>query len=195
MDQVDFLNIGYIFISLLNLVEGVSVDPSNVPSYVAYLAGQILILGSALSVLILALIVYVRVQLTIVEHQGFHGHHEEAQAPHHEAQIEGTHKNQRWEHILSLAASPHEGDWRRAIIEADIMLGNLLTDKGYSGNTIGDQLRNANPLQFTTLDIAWQAHKVRNDIAHGGENYHLSERDTRATIANYARVFEEFGII
>lgn len=195
MEGVDFLNIGYIFLSLLNLVQGVHLDPSNIPAYVAYWVGQVFILGSALAVLVLALIVYTRIRLTIVEHEGFHGHHEEEKGPHHEAHIEGTHKNSRWEHILTLSSSAQEGDWRRAIIEADIMLGNLLSEKGYNGNTIGDQLRNANPLQFTTLDIAWQAHKVRNDIAHGGETYHLSEHDTRATISQYARVFEEFGII
>ncbi len=195
MDGVDFLNLGYIFLGLLNLVEGIHLDPSSVPAYVAYLMGQVLILGSALSVLILALTVYVRIKLAIVEHEGFHGHHEKVHAPHQESHIEGAHKNPRWEHVLALAGSAQEGDWRRAIIESDIMLGNLLSEKGYSGNTIGDQLRTANPLQFTTLDIAWAAHKVRNDIAHGGENYHLSERDTRATIAQYGRVFEEFGII
>ncbi len=195
MDNVDFLNIGYIFLSLLNLVQGINLDPSSIPAYATYLAGQLLVFGSAAAVLILALTVYVRIRLTMVEHEGFHGAHAESLAPHHESEIVGTHKNERWEHILALSASAEEGDWRRAIIEADIMLGNLLTDKGYIGNTIGDQLKQANPLQFTTLDIAWQAHKVRNDIAHGGESFHLTERDTRATISFYARVFEEFGII
>ncbi len=75
------------------------------------------------------------------------------------------------------------------------MLNLLLTDKGYAGQTIGDQFANANPLQFTTLDLARQAHKVRNDIAHGGEGFHLSEREVRTAIDNYARVFEEFGLL
>lgn len=196
MDNVDFLNIGYIFLSVLGLIQGVEVvDVSTVPAYVVYLAGQLFIIGSGLAVLLLALMVYVQVQLTIVEHEGFHAKHEAAHAPKAGAELAGTHKNERWERILALSASPNEGDWRRAIIEADIMLGNLLADKGYTGATIGDQLKNVNPLQFTTLDIAWQAHKVRNDIAHGGEKFTLTERDTRAAIALYGRVFEEFGII
>ncbi len=204
MDNVDFLNIGYIFLSLLNLIQGVNVDTSTVPAHIAYIAGQIFILGSALAVLLVGLLTYVRIRLAIVEHQGFHGDHAdhgeghghaEPHPGHTESEIIGTHKNERWEHILSLASSTNEGDWRRAIIEADIMLGNLLSDQGYRGNTIGDQLKDVNPLQFTTIDIAWQAHKMRNDIAHGGESFKLTERDTRATIGQYARVFGEFGII
>ena len=205
MDNVDFLNIGYIFLSLLNLIQGVSVDPSTIPAHIAYIAGQIFIVGSAIAVLLVGLLTYVRIRLAIVEHEGFHGDHadhaeahDDGHQPHPghtESEIIGTVKNERWEHILSLASSANEGDWRRAIIEADIMLGNLLTDQGYRGNTIGDQLKDVNPLQFTTIDIAWTAHKMRNDIAHGGEAFHLTERDTRATIAQYARVFGEFGII
>ena len=60
---------------------------------------------------------------------------------------------------------------------------------------MGDKLKNANPLTFTTLDLAWQAHKVRNAIAHMGDTYPLTERDTHATIDLYRRVFEEFNYI
>ena len=48
---------------------------------------------------------------------------------------------------------------------------------------------------MTTLDLAWKAHKMRNDVAHSGEKLPLSERDVRSTIDYYKRVFEEFGAI
>ena len=194
MGDIYFFNIEYIILWLQELITGVEVDPSGTSSVVIFALGQIMILGTALSVLILALLVFVSIRLQIVEHEGFHAREVEAHAP--PAEGKDIHKkNERWEHILSLAASAQESDWRRAIIEADVMLGALLTDKGYQGQTIGDQLKDANPLQFTTLDLAWKAHKVRNDIAHGGETFQLTERDTRATIQYYGRVFEEFGII
>ncbi len=80
-------------------------------------------------------------------------------------------------------------------MEADIILGDMLSHQGYRGQSIGDKLKDANPLQFTTLDLAWQAHKVRNDIAHAGEGFHLSEWDTKGTLDFYRRVFEEFDYI
>ena len=75
------------------------------------------------------------------------------------------------------------------------MLGEMLEVAGYRGASIGDKLKDANPLQMKTLDLAWKAHKIRNDIAHGGEGFHLSERDTKATIDFYRQVFEESSFI
>jgi hypothetical protein len=104
-------------------------------------------------------------------------------------------KNAQWERVVLLANSGVESDWRRAILEADIMLGNILQIRGYRGQTIGDMLKEANPIQFTTLDLAWKAHKIRNDIAHGGESFVLTGRETSAAIDMYRRVFEEFDYI
>ena len=44
-----------------------------------------------------------------------------------------------------------------------------------------------------TLDDAWQAHKVRNQIAHAGADFVLTQKITRETIMMYKRVFEELG--
>lgn len=147
----------------------------------------------AVSVVMLALLVYFKIKLIVVEHEGLTQREEEWRAaaqPPEESTVNG-----RWRHVVALASSGDEGNWRRAIMEADVMLGELLNERGYQGETIGEQLKLANPLQFTTLDIAWQAHKMRNALAHLGEAFPLSERDTRATIDQYARVFEEFSII
>ncbi len=197
MGNIDFLNLEYIILRVYQLVTGVDVDISEIPDWVLFWVGQITIIGMTLAVIFLALIVYVRVRIVFVEHEGLdereRQEREAREAAHHEHAHEP--KNPRWERVVSLASSTEGSDWRRAIIEADIILSMLLVEQGYRGPTIGDQLRDANPLQFTTLDLAWKAHKVRNDIAHGGENYHLSEREVRATIDLYKRVFEEFDYI
>jgi len=163
---------------------------------------DILILGMVLSLLLVVFIVYVMIRLHQVEHEGFHALEAHAHDGHgddehhgHDAEIETTHQNSRWDGIVALATGPSHGDWRRAILEADIMLFDVMREQGYPGTTVGEQLKNANPIQMTTLDLAWKAHKVRNDIAHGGEAYELTERDARATIDYYRRVFEELGAI
>ena len=194
MGNVDFLNLEYIILRVYELVVGVNVDVSEVPWQVMYWGGQIILLGFTLSVVLLAFVVYTRIRIVFVEHEGF-GDEEAAMLSPLEENPELNKGNSRWETIVMLAASPEESDWRRAIIEADVMLGDMLTAQGYRGATIGDQLKDANPLQFATLDLAWKAHKVRNDIAHGGESYELSERDTQATIDYYKRAFEELGAI
>ncbi|MBP9711048.1 MAG: hypothetical protein KBD50_02185 [Candidatus Pacebacteria bacterium] len=193
MDSVNFLNLEYILTRVYEVTTGVTVDVGEVPDYVLHIVGQLAILGMTLSVVFLALVVYVRIRIVFAEHEGFGEKDREMIVE--ESAVGDIPKNARWEHVRNLIAQPMESDWRRAIMEADSMLGQLLSDQGYRGSTIGEQLRDANPLQFTTLDLAWKAHKVRNEIAHGGEGYKLDEREAHSTIDLYSRVFEEFNFI
>ncbi|MCI0597776.1 hypothetical protein L0Y34_01765 [Candidatus Parcubacteria bacterium] len=98
----------------------------------------------------------------------------------------------RWAHIRTLVESAQENDWRQAVIEADIMLDEVLTQAGYPGATVGEKLTVA---QFETLNDAWEAHKIRNEIAHQGSAYHLDDNVAYRTIQKYERVFKEFGEI
>lgn len=113
--------------------------------------------------------------------------------PEAEAHIQVEHS--RWAYITQLIESPQESDWRQAIIEADIMLDEALLRNNYFGDTIGDKLKTANPARFMTLNNAWEAHKVRNEIAHAGSAYQLSNHIAFRTIANYEAVFREFNEI
>lgn len=190
---VDFLNLEYILLRAYELISNFHFV-ADAPAWLPGLLTDIIVVGMAASLLMLVLAVYANIRLLQVEHAGFHALEGRAHE-HIEPEVESTGKNERWERIVELANSGSQSDWRRAILEADIMLGDVLAQQGYSGATIGDQLKMANPIQMTTLDLAWKAHKVRNDIAHGGERYELSERDFRTTIDYFKRVFEELGAI
>lgn len=104
-------------------------------------------------------------------------------------------KNARWEGIQIKGAENNPESWRLAIIEADILLDETLTNAGYVGQSIGDKLKTANPISFTTVQDAWEAHKVRNEIAHVGSDFVLTKKNAQDTILRYERVFHEFGII
>ena len=106
-----------------------------------------------------------------------------------------SNKNARWDHVLELASSDSPGDWRVAIIEADSMLEELLSGMSYHGTTLGDKLKAIEPSDFRTLDSAWEAHKVRNHIAHSGSNFILTQRETKRVIELYKAVFQEFDYI
>ena len=103
--------------------------------------------------------------------------------------------NLRWNRISEEANSESERAWRLAILEADIMLNELLDTLGYRGETIADKLRAADRAEFRTLDLAWEAHRFRNQIAHQGEAVLVSARDVHRIISNYERVFREFKFI
>ena len=104
-------------------------------------------------------------------------------------------KNSRWEDIQSHISSDNPNDWKLSIIEADVMLEEALDDAGYTGATIGDKLKGVPSRQLGTLDDAWSAHKVRNQIAHGGTEFILTHKMAQDTIGQYRRVFHELGVI
>lgn len=107
----------------------------------------------------------------------------------------GESKNTQWSEIQRHVASKNPSDWRLAIIEADIMLEETLNSFGYVGSTIGEKLKSANPSSFKTLQDAWEAHKVRNEIAHAGSDFVLTQKAATETIVRFERVFSEFGVV
>jgi hypothetical protein len=103
--------------------------------------------------------------------------------------------NPQWERVVSHSESLNENDWRLAILEADIMLGDLLEKLSLPGETMGDKLKAAKKENFTTIDNAWEAHKIRNQIAHSGLTFLLNQHEVRRVIALYKNVFEEFKLL
>ncbi|MEK7098303.1 MAG: hypothetical protein AAB908_00215 [Patescibacteria group bacterium] len=101
----------------------------------------------------------------------------------------------RWNRILEHAQSEDEHKWRLAILECDIMLNELLDLQGFKGETIAEKMKQVSRTRFNSIDDAWEAHKVRNKVAHEGVEYHISERDKNHVINLYQRVFKEFGFI
>lgn len=106
-----------------------------------------------------------------------------------------TPSQRRWQRIVEQSASDNPNDWRLAILEADIMLDELLEAQGYHGDTMADKMKQVERSDFNTIELAWDAHKVRNRIAHEGAAHDLNQREVRRVIGSYERVFREFSFI
>ncbi len=103
--------------------------------------------------------------------------------------------NKKWAKVVEHVNSDNEANWRLAIMEADIMLEELLGLLGYQGQTVADKLRSVNRGDFKTLDMAWDGHKIRNTIAHEGSDFQLPQREARRVIGLFEKVFTEHGFI
>lgn len=101
----------------------------------------------------------------------------------------------KWEKIVAQSETSASSDWRLAIIEADVMLDDLLSTLHLPGETMGDKLKAVEKSDFNTIDFAWEAHKARNMIAHQGSDFVLNQRETRHIISLYEAVFKEFHLI
>ena len=104
-------------------------------------------------------------------------------------------KNTRWDAIQQRVSENNPESWRIAIIEADIMLEETLNNAGYIGQSLGEKLKSANVQSFITLQDAWEAHKVRNEIAHVGSDFILTKKVAQETLTHFERVFREFGVL
>lgn len=147
-----------------------------------------------ISIILIAVIVYSwwrMKELQRAEHA--HLHHLRHASHEHEEHVSPVKK--QWAHIMQLANGEEEHGWRVAILEADIMLGNLLESLGYKGETMGDKMKVVNRSQFNTIDLAWEAHRMRNRIAHEGSGMTLGRREVQQTITQYHDVFKEFHLL
>lgn len=104
-------------------------------------------------------------------------------------------RNETWESIRGKLLSETESEWRIGIIEADIYLDRVLDIKGVPGDTLGDKLKNVSPSILPSVQVAWEAHKVRNRIAHDGADFSLTMPEVRRVYSYFEIVFRDLGVI
>lgn len=124
-------------------------------------------------------------------------HHKEHERyePVHIEEIEAKAKLIQWQVVLDHVNSESPAEWKLAILEADSMLDEILDFEGYQGESVGEKLKSMDPLDLPSYSDAWEAHKVRNQIAHEGATMDFSKKIARDTITKYGKVFKDFGHI
>ncbi len=185
--EVTFINIDYYFYQVLVFIRWIG---NLHPGSVAYLISYILSLFG------ITIIIFCVVRIVeIVREENRHLKHDIERVMAQEREQQASGKNERWDRIYELMSSPNHSDWRLAIIEADTVLESLLESRGIPGEGIGERLKNITPGDLGSLQAAWEAHLVRNRIAHEGTEFELTERDARRTIQHYEVVFRELGFL
>lgn len=182
--QIDFVGVGE---AIMNFFGGPFAN-----GFSSFLSGLATIL-SFLSLFFMLAIIYIVIQRHRVLSEERAQHHPDPEtsraARGGDSEPEDPHP--RWSRILEHLEAGNPSDWRVAIIEADNILYELLEAGGYEGDTLGEMLTNANVSPFRTLERAWEAHKIRNQIAHEGD-FEFTAREARRVIGLYEAVFREF---
>lgn len=190
MDNVQFINLEYFFLFIYNLVTGENIIALPDRAYELWSLFQIF--SAILSTLLIFGIVYAVIRIWQIrkEEVAIYGSRKSSQLEY--VTQEG---NKRWEKIMELASSENPKEWRLAIMEADVLLDELVTKMGYRGESLGEKMKGIEKSDFTTLELAWEAHKVRNTIAHSSSDFILTQREARRIMNLYKQVFEEFQFI
>lgn len=190
-----FLNPDYLFKQEVKVAK--VVKNLDYPLLFNYFNGILFILA----VFFILVITYVMVRMhELRKKEHAHLHHEIEEYAHnhrHQAEhvVENGIKNPKWLKVLEYLVSENAGDWKLAVIEADTMLDNLMTDLKFKGESLGEKLKNADRDKFHSLSTAWEVHTIRNRIAHEGSAFDLSLRETKRVIALYEQIFHEFGYV
>ncbi|MBP6912385.1 MAG: hypothetical protein KBB86_00430 [Candidatus Pacebacteria bacterium] len=101
----------------------------------------------------------------------------------------------KWQGVLDHANSDNPSDWRLAILEADTMLESASQKLPVVADTLGERLKKIDKGDLRTLDNAWEAHKVRNRIAHDGFDFEITKHETLRVINLFESVLRELGAI
>lgn len=100
----------------------------------------------------------------------------------------------RWDEITKHMESAKEAEWKFAVIEADKLADLVLKRAGFVGDSMGDRLVNIQDGQIISLQDLWDAHKVRNQLAHNVD-YFLRYSEARQAIEKYNSFLQEMGVL
>lgn len=100
----------------------------------------------------------------------------------------------RWKEVQEHLTSFRDAEWKFAIIEADKIMEAALEEAGFSGETIGERMTLIDKDQLVVIDELWQAHKLRNIIAHD-PHYQVKYAEARQAIEYYEKALRELGVL
>ncbi len=119
------------------------------------------------------------------------------QAPQKQANFEEEVKlrtRRRWDSIVNKIKTSGPQGYAMAIIEADILLEETMGRLGFLGKNLAERLRSLAPGELPVLNDIWEAHKLRNSIAHE-PNFRPSHEETMKSLGAYRKALEELSAI
>src|SRR3990172_4526033 len=184
-----FLNLEYLFYKIYDFFRSIYEFFANAGFFSKFYYWLVVLLSLA-AILFIVIIIYTLIRIhELKKHEKEHLKKLLVREP------SSTGKNEKWEKIKQDIHSQNPSDWRLAIIEADTMLDEMVQSMGYKGADLGERMKSIEPSDFETLNDAWEAHKVRNRIAHDGRAYPLTHDEAKRIIGLFEKVFREFKFI
>jgi hypothetical protein len=185
-----YFNIEYLFAKILAVIKPIIAFLTNPHTW-----SVLGVISSLLSLFFIAVIIFSLVRMREIQiHEKHEIDHEIHEALERDRQAEKN-ENPRWHYIQTILESSNDSDWRVSIIEADTMLEDILREKGFTGESVSDLLESARSAGYQNIQTVWDAHIIRNKIAHEGSDFPLTQMEARRTIRMYEVFFQELGVI
>ncbi len=95
-----------------------------------------------------------------------------------------------WQDVMTKIESANPSDWNIAVIKADSIFDSVLKDMGLPGETMGERLKLLDAAKLNSLNDVWEAHKLRNRIAHETERV-LTQDEARRVVFLFEKALRE----
>lgn len=97
--------------------------------------------------------------------------------------------DKQWQAVLEKVESGNESDYKLAVIEADKIFDDLVKRIGYKGGDMGERLQQITSAQLPNINDIWEAHKIRNKIAHESD-YRINRALAKRAVEIYQEAME-----
>lgn len=94
------------------------------------------------------------------------------------------------EHILK---RDNPATFSMAVLNADKLVEHAMKEKGMSGQTMGEKLKNS-PKFFSDVNGLWRSHKLRNQIAHEPD-VSISYEQAKTALIEFRKALKDLGAI
>lgn len=99
----------------------------------------------------------------------------------------------KWLEIEQQLKRDDRASYTLTVLNADKLLDQALRDRGLKGETMGERMKNAKEI-WTNANAVWQAHKVRNQIAHESD-FQMGYDDARRALGGFKQALKDVGAI
>ena len=84
--------------------------------------------------------------------------------------------------------------YNMAVVEGDKLLDKAMMEMGIPGKTMGERLKKCGKEKYSQLNAVWNAHKLRNQIAHEA-GFKLEYHQARHALTIYKQALKDLGAI
>lgn len=99
----------------------------------------------------------------------------------------------QWLGIEAQLKRDEPSSYHLAVLNADKLLDKALKERGYQGQTMGERMKTAKNI-WSNANNVWNAHKLRNQIAHEHE-VRVTYDDARRALAGFKQALKDIGAI
>lgn len=99
----------------------------------------------------------------------------------------------KWLSIEQSLVRDSEATYHMAILNADKLVDQALKERGFKGQTMGDRMKFAKET-WSNRNSIWQAHKLRNQIAHEPD-VRIGYDQARHALAGFKQALKDLGAI